>query len=343
MAFGAAAVGGAGHNPAKSFEVPSPPSDGVSSLAFSPAANHLVATSWDNQARLWEVLPTGQSQPKASVAAEQPLLCSAWSADGTAVFLGGCDKQAKLWSVASGATTAQVVGQHDAPICSMAWIEELKLLATGSWDKTVKYWDTRSPTPAHTQQLPERCYAMDVRQSLMVVATAERHICIINLKTPQQIYKTIQSPLKYQTRCVSCFPDQTGFLVGSIEGRVAVHHVEDSQQGRNFTFKCHRDNADVYAVNSIAFHPTYGTFATAGADGAFNFWDKDSKQRLKAMPRANAPIPCGTFNRDGSIYAYAVSYDWSKGAQGHQPQVAKNHVLLHATQDSEVKSRQKKR
>lgn len=23
------------------------------------------------------------------------------------------------------------------------------------------------------------------------------------------------------------------------------------------------------------------TFATAGSDGAFNFWDKDSKQRLK--------------------------------------------------------------
>lgn len=26
-----------------------------------------------------------------------------------------------------------------------------------------------------------------------------------------------------------------------------------------------------------------GTFATAGSDGAFNFWDKDSKQRLKVI------------------------------------------------------------
>lgn len=26
-----------------------------------------------------------------------------------------------------------------------------------------------------------------------------------------------------------------------------------------------------------------GTFATAGSDGAFNFWDKDSKQRLKVL------------------------------------------------------------
>lgn len=27
----------------------------------------------------------------------------------------------------------------------------------------------------------------------------------------------------------------------------------------------------------------HGTFATAGSDGAFNFWDKDSKQRLKVF------------------------------------------------------------
>ena len=28
--------------------------------------------------------------------------------------------------------------------------------------------------------------------------------------------------------------------MGSVEGRVAVHHVEDGLQSKNFTFKCHR-------------------------------------------------------------------------------------------------------
>jgi len=27
----------------------------------------------------------------------------------------------------------------------------------------------------------------------------------------------------------------------------------------------------------------HGTFATTGSDGGFNFWDKDSKQRLKVV------------------------------------------------------------
>eukprot|EP00878_Enallax_costatus_P031862 GHUV01034917.1.p2 GENE.GHUV01034917.1~~GHUV01034917.1.p2 ORF type:complete len:168 (+),score=39.29 GHUV01034917.1:334-837(+) len=144
-----------------------------------------------------------------------------------------------------------------------------------------------------------------------------------------------------------CPADKTGYLVGSIEGRVAVHHVEDSVGNtKNFTFKCHRDNNDIYAVNDIKFHPVHGTFVTAGGDGTYNFWDKDSKQRLKAMSKAQygndpAPITSGSFNADGSIYAYAVSYDWSKGFQHYNPTTMQNFIHLHGTQESEVKARPK--
>lgn len=44
-------------------------------------------------------------------------------------------------------------------------------------------------------------------------------------------------------------------------------------------------------------------------------------------------------SRDGSIYAYAVSYDWSRGYSEYNPTTAKNHILLHAPQEAEVKSR----
>lgn len=37
---------------------------------------------------------------------------------------------------------------------------------------------------------------------------------VFNLSNPQTAYKDIESPLKFQTRCVTCFPDSTGYLVG---------------------------------------------------------------------------------------------------------------------------------
>lgn len=64
------------------------------------------------------------------------VLCSAWKDDGTTVFSGGCDKQAKMWPLAGG--QPMTVAMHDAPIKDIAWIPEMSLLVTGSWDKTLK-------------------------------------------------------------------------------------------------------------------------------------------------------------------------------------------------------------
>ncbi|GJP73446.1 hypothetical protein CLOP_g4157 [Closterium sp. NIES-67] len=125
------------HNPNKDIEVAQPPNDGISSMCFNPKANFLVATSWDNQVRCWEIQGNGASVPKAGTAHDQPVLCSAWKDDGTTVFSGGCDKQAKMWPLMSGGA-ASTVGVHDAPINKMAWIAEMNLLVTASWDKTIK-------------------------------------------------------------------------------------------------------------------------------------------------------------------------------------------------------------
>ena len=119
-----------------------------------------------------------------------------------------------------------------------------------------------------------------------------------------------------------------------------IYHITTFFSSKNFAFKCHRIENDIYAVNSIAFHPTFGTFATAGSDGTIHFWDKDSKQKLKGFNRCPAPITATTFNRDGTIFAYSVSYDWSKGHEHHNPN-SKNYIFLHATEESEVRPKKK--
>jgi len=86
--FGAPPPAPPGHNPNNDFEVPSPPGDSISCLAFSPVANLLVAGAWDNQVRCWDVQPSGQAVPKAATSHDQPVLCAAWSADGSTVFSG---------------------------------------------------------------------------------------------------------------------------------------------------------------------------------------------------------------------------------------------------------------
>ncbi len=60
----------------------------------------------------------------------------------------------------------------------------------------------------------------------------------------------------FQHRCVSIFTDKktnspTGFALGSIEGRVAIHYVNPQNPKDNFTFKCHRSNGATNGVQDI--------------------------------------------------------------------------------------------
>ncbi|KAJ3120435.1 hypothetical protein HK101_006954, partial [Irineochytrium annulatum] len=64
----------------------------------------------------------------------------------------------------------------------------------------------------------------------------------------------------------------------------------------------------------------------------------DSKQRLKMFPAVGQTISATCFNRTGSIFAYAASYDWSKGHEYHK-QGTPNQIFLHATKDEDVKPR----
>jgi len=324
----------------------SPPEDSISDISFSSMSEHLAVASWDKKVRIYEISADGNSAGKAMFEHDGPVLSVTWSKDGTKVVSGGADKQAKLFDIASGQSTQ--VAAHDQPIKCVRMISmpgSPEMLVTGSWDKKLKYWDLRTPNPVAEVTMQDRVYTLDVAQGLMVVGTAERYINIINLANPTAVFKTMQSPLKWQTRVISCFPDASGFAVGSIEGRCAIQYVDDKNSGMNFSFKCHRENpsgntssTNVFSVNAISFHPSYGTFSTAGSDGTFHFWDKDAKHRLKGYPSVGGTIPTTAFNRNGTIFAYAVSYDWSKGHSGNTPNHP-NKVMLHPIKEDEAKPR----
>ncbi|KAF8956159.1 hypothetical protein BDZ97DRAFT_1672007, partial [Flammula alnicola] len=93
--------------------------------------------------------------------------------------------------------------------------------------------------------------------------------------------------------------------------------------------------------NDISFHPVHGTCSTCGYDGIINFWTRMPKLAelsWMAFDAAPAPIAATAFNRNGNIFAYAVSYDWSKGHSSNTPGIP-NKVMLHSCKYEEVGKR----
>lgn len=248
-------------NPNNDVIVPNSPTDTVSQLVFSPTSNFLCATSWNKEVAIYDVQGNGSTALKGKVAHSHPVLCADWSGDGSQVVSGGSDNQARCWNLSTNQEV--IIGQHTAPIKSIHYVKELNVVVTGSFDKTVKYWDMRQQQPACNIQLNERVYTMDVKEKVMAVATAtvsetvvdrgqsrvdkKNKVFVYDLTSPNQPFRTIDPPLKFQHRCLQIFPDKRGFAVGSVEGRVAISHFQEKDNGLNFacqkTTNTRHDNA----------------------------------------------------------------------------------------------------
>lgn len=118
--------------------------------------------------------------------------------------------------------------------------------------------------------MQQRCLSLIVTQEqpcLYNRASTVTLCCSIKSGQPEQ---TRESSLKYQMRCIRCYPNGTGYALSSIEGRVAMEYFDNSEQvqTKKYAFKCHRRSEAgrdvVFPVNAIAFHPIFGTFATGG-------------------------------------------------------------------------------
>lgn len=122
-------------NPCNDTQITPALADSISSLCFSPTANVLVATCWDDSAYCWRVDPPSRSSSSyaatalTSTSTAAPLLCSAFLPDGSGAFVGGTDKAVRLWDLSSNQT--RQVAAHDAPIKHCAYVPQCNLLITG--------------------------------------------------------------------------------------------------------------------------------------------------------------------------------------------------------------------
>ncbi|KAJ1647101.1 mitotic spindle checkpoint protein Bub3 [Coemansia erecta] len=303
----------------KQYQLLQPPTDGISRVRFHPKDEHkLLASSWDKQVRLYDV------QKNELLAAHQghhaAVLDIAFSANCS--FSGGLDRRLLYWD--GSCVETREIGCHDGEISALEFSSAHSMLISGSWDRSLRTWDYRSPDASSLLakiNVDERVYSMSVQGSTLAVALAGRKIVIYDVRRLDNPFESRESSLKYPTRCIKIMPDGRGFVCSSVEGRVAVEYLEGSPKS-NYAFKCHRqpaeDNVDlVYPVNAIAFHPVYHTFVTGGSDGVVSLWDPDNKKRLKQYQGYPTSVSSLDFSASGSQLAVASSYTYEEGERDH--------------------------
>ena len=57
-------------------------------------------------------------------------------------------------------------------------------------------------------------------------------------------------------------------------------------------------------------------------------WNKDTKSKYRASEQFPEPIVAADFNEDGTLLAYAIGYDWHKGAEGMKEKSHQNQLFI---------------
>lgn len=227
--------------------------------------------------------------------------------------------------------------QHDAPVKFVSWLPDANVLLSGSWDKTLRYWDCRSSVASCTVILPERLYGADAKGNVVAAATAERKILVYDIRQPANVSGLsptltdvvgcssiwITSEISNSVHSLIHWLNYAGYRLYRGKSCIAPfgqHYVRVGWlpafltcKRENFSWKCHRESEIIHSVHAVDFHPTNkNTLASVGGDCKFAFWDLNRKKNVYTSPAASLPITCGKFHQSGRVFAYAASYDWQR-------------------------------
>jgi len=212
-----------------------PPADGISSLTFSPTRpDVLLCSSWDGTVRCYDL--GGSSALVASAPQPSACLAATFCGDDATAVVGGVDGSVRVARVdgLGGAYGGSALGAHEAGVRCLSYGSRANAAYSGSWDRTIACWDPRSGGRVASAPVPGKVFAMDLAdhggQPRLVVGTSDRHVLVFDARSLDQPLQERESPLKHQTRCLACFPDDRGFAVSSIEGRVAIEYFAEADQ-----------------------------------------------------------------------------------------------------------------
>ncbi|WP_197446574.1 WD40 repeat domain-containing serine/threonine protein kinase [Tautonia plasticadhaerens] len=117
---------------------------GVNGVAFSPDGRWLASACDDGLVRIWDVLDPGRAVRTLPGHSDWVLRVQ-FLRDGRLASVGGVPMstgEVRIWDLATGQSL--VLRGHTDLVFGLASSPDGRRLATGSWDRTVKLWDTRT-------------------------------------------------------------------------------------------------------------------------------------------------------------------------------------------------------
>ncbi|RCK65897.1 Mitotic checkpoint protein BUB3 [Candida viswanathii] len=279
--------------------------DIVSDMCFSPLdENQLLASTWSSEIFIYSCHSIAHAHEEPTLdpvhvfrTADVPV-CMLYEARHRVPYVGLLDGSVRELDFENGKLGSSNIGvpvdesEISGGINNLCGIDATSIVAS-SFNGKVQVIDTRQQKPRLVFSNKRKIFTVDTTDTHLVLGLQKNIIEIYDIKKLDVPVDTREAGLKYQIKDIKSFPNQQGFALATIDGRVSVDYFSTDAgflEENRFTFKCHRHHDKetgvdlVYPVNTLAFNKRHGTLFTGGSDGHVCLWDFDKRKRMKNFP-----------------------------------------------------------
>jgi WD40 repeat protein len=231
--------------------------DIVTSVSFSPDGKILASGSQDKTIILWDV---GTQQPigEPLTGHNGTVSSVAFSPDGQILASGSCKRydennyclqgEIMLWDVQSHQAIHSSLTNHKDRVDGIAFSPNGKMMASGSWDKTVTLWDTETWQPIGEPLTGHLDYVFSVAFSpdnkVLASGSGDKTIILWDLRTRRPIGQPLAGH-SYGVLSLAFSPDGKTLYSGSLDNAIALWDIDPQswlkktcqRVGRNFTLE----------------------------------------------------------------------------------------------------------
>jgi len=211
-----------------------------------------------------------------------------------------------VYGNSSGDESIKTLGGHNKYVYSVTFSPDGKLLASGSYDNTIKFWDIKSgecikTLEGHNDSVFSVTFSPDGR--LLASGSGDNTIKLWDIKSGECI-KTLAGH-NGSVFSVTFSPDGKLLASGSRDNTVKLWDIQSGACIK--TLVGHNS-----FVESVSFSPDGKILASGSGDNTIKLWDIKSGTCIKSLEEHNSHVTSVTFSLDGRFLASGaeVSPPW---------------------------------